>query len=253
MFSATERCGRSACSRSAGTSTTPARIASYGMPRAQLAAVDEQPARRVAAAARRARRRARPVPEPRARRSRGSRRAARRTRRPSTAPPTPRPSTASAARSPATTDALARGRALVGGRLRPRLGLRRPRDRASSSTICSSPPSEGTRVPTSLPSRRIVARSQIAITSRRRCVMKSAERSRSFCRRITSKTRSARSDGSAAVISSRIRSCGSRASARARSSMRSIGSGTSSACSAEIDVRGRARAAPAGPRRPRRR
>ena len=34
------------------------------------------------------------------------------------------------------------------------------------------------------------------------------------------------------MISSRIRSCGSRASARARSSMRSIGSGTSSACSA---------------------
>ena len=30
MFSRTERCGSSACRRSAGTSTTPARIASYG-------------------------------------------------------------------------------------------------------------------------------------------------------------------------------------------------------------------------------
>ena len=30
MFSRTERCGRRACRRSAGTSTTPARIASYG-------------------------------------------------------------------------------------------------------------------------------------------------------------------------------------------------------------------------------
>ena len=61
--------------------------------------------------------------------------------------------------------------------------------------------------------------------------MKSAERPRSFCRAITAKTRSARSAGSAAVISSRISSCGSRASARARSIMRSSGSGTSTACS----------------------
>ena len=50
-----------------------------------------------------------------------------------------------------------------------------------NSTIFSSPPSCGTSVPTSLPSRRTVARSQWAITSRRRCVMKSAERPRSFC------------------------------------------------------------------------
>ena len=61
--------------------------------------------------------------------------------------------------------------------------------------------------------------------------MKSAERPRSFWACMTAKTRSARSDGSAAVISSRISSCGSRASARARSSIRSNGSGTSSACS----------------------
>ena len=110
-----------------------------------------------------------------------------------------------------------------------------------NSTIFSSPPSFGTSVPTSRPSRSTVARSQWAITSRRRWVMKSAERPRSFWRRITSKTRSARSDGSAAVISSRIRSCGSRASARARSSIRSSGSGRSSACSAKSTSRSRSR------------
>ena len=66
--------------------------------------------------------------------------------------------------------------------------------------------------------------------------MKSAERPLSFWRRITSKTRSARSAGSAAVISSRIRSCGSRASARARSIMRSSGSGTSIRLLVEVDV-----------------
>ena len=72
----------------------------------------------------------------------------------------------------------------------------------------------------------------------RRWVMKSdrAARSRS-APRITAKTRSARSDGSAAVISSRISSCGSRASARARSSIRSIGSGTSPACSVKSTSR----------------
>ena len=119
-----------------------------------------------------------------------------------------------------------------------------------NSTIFSSPPSLGTSVPTSPPSRRTVARSQCAITSRRRCVMNSDERPRSFCACITVKTRSARSEGSAAVISSRIRSCGSRASARARSSIRCIGSGTSSTCSREVDRRDRGRAgAVALPRR----
>ncbi len=47
------------------------------------------------------------------------------------------------------------------------------------STIVSSPPSCGTIVATAPPSRRIVARSQAAITSLRRCVMKSTERPRS--------------------------------------------------------------------------
>ena len=57
--------------------------------------------------------------------------------------------------------------------------------------------------------------------------MKSTERPRSRHSRMTAKTFSARSDGSAAVISSSISSWGSRASARARSSIRSIGSGSS--------------------------
>src|SRR3990172_4128942 len=99
------------------------------------------------------------------------------------------------------------------------------------STIFTSPPSRGTIVPTLVPSRRIVARSHDSITSRRRWVMKRTDRPRSRQTLITSKTRPARSDGSAAVISARRRSCGSRASARARSSMRSIGSGTLTACS----------------------
>ena len=99
------------------------------------------------------------------------------------------------------------------------------------STIRVSPPSCGTMVPTFTPSRRIVARSHVSITSRRRCVMKRTLRPRSRQSRMTAKTRSARSDGSAAVISSRMRSCGSCASARARSSIRSIGSGRSSTSS----------------------
>src|SRR5262245_15906140 len=97
------------------------------------------------------------------------------------------------------------------------------------ATIAVSPPSRGTIVATSAPSRRIVARSHAAITSARRCVMKSTERPRSRHARITAKTRSARSEGSAAVISSSTRSCGSRASARARSTILSSGSATSPA------------------------
>ena len=95
------------------------------------------------------------------------------------------------------------------------------------ATIASSPPSCGTIVATAPPSRRIVARSHVWITSLSRCVMNSTERPRSRWARITANTRSARSDGRAAVISSSISSFGSRASARARSIMRSSGSGTS--------------------------
>ena len=66
--------------------------------------------------------------------------------------------------------------------------------------------------------------------------MKRTERPRLFHSRMTAKTFSARSDGSAAVISSSISSSGSRASARARSSMRSVGSGRSSVISVRSTV-----------------
>ncbi len=95
------------------------------------------------------------------------------------------------------------------------------------STICSSPPTVGISVPTSRPSRRTVARSHTAMTSASRWVMNSTERPCSFHSRMTPNTRSARSEGRAAVISSRSRSCGSRESARARSSMRSVARGRS--------------------------
>ena len=98
-------------------------------------------------------------------------------------------------------------------------------------TICASPPSPGTNDATSRPSRSTVHMSQCARTSARRCEMNSTERLRSFHCRITSNTRSERSGGRAAVISSSSSSCGSNASARARSSMRRNGSGTSRTCS----------------------
>ena len=61
------------------------------------------------------------------------------------------------------------------------------------------------------------------MTSFSRCVMNSTERPCSHSARITAKTRSARSEGSAAVISSRISSIGSCARARARSIIRCMG------------------------------
>jgi hypothetical protein len=83
------------------------------------------------------------------------------------------------------------------------------------------------RLPTVAPSRSTVALSQMAVTSARRCEMNSTERPRPLHSRTIANTRSARSDGSAAVISSSRSSTGSNASARARSSMRSVGSDSS--------------------------
>ena len=100
-----------------------------------------------------------------------------------------------------------------------------------AATICASPPSPGTNDATSRPSRRTVHMSQWVRTSARRWEMNSTERLRSFHRRITAKTRSDRSGGRAAVISSSTSSCGSNASALARSSMRRNGSGRSRTCS----------------------
>ena len=100
-----------------------------------------------------------------------------------------------------------------------------------AETICASPPSPGTNDATSRPSRSTVHMSQWARTSARRWEMNSTERLRSFHRCITAKTRSDRSGGRAAVISSSTSSSGSNASALARSSMRRNGSGRSRTCS----------------------
>ncbi len=226
MFSAIERCGSSACSRSAGTSTTPARIASYGCRARSGVALDEDlPAGRRCWPESTSKSSSWPCASSAAIPRISPGRSAKETSL--SVSPTCSPRTSSAVRS--STSSI---------RSRSGVASATPAARATSSpsmnsTIFSSPPSCGTSVPTSPPSRSTVARSQCAITSRRRWVMKSAERPLSFWRRITSKTRSARSAGSAAVISSRIRSCGSRASARARSIIRSSGSGTSTACSSK--------------------
>ena len=99
------------------------------------------------------------------------------------------------------------------GRRRPRPRCRRPRPGRSrpsspghspsiSATIRSSEPSVTSTTPTVSPSRRTVARSQTAAISMRRCEMKMMERSEPRWRPMTSRTRSVRSAGSAAVISS---------------------------------------------------
>ena len=100
-----------------------------------------------------------------------------------------------------------------------------------AATIAASPPSPGTNEATSRPSRSTVHMSQCSRTSAKRWEMNSTERFRWRHWRITANTRSERSGGSAAVISSRSSSCGSKVRARARSSMRRNGSGTSRSCS----------------------
>ncbi len=75
--------------------------------------------------------------------------------------------------------------------------------------------------PTVSPSRSTVARSQTAEISIIRWEMKMTERSPPRIRPMTSSTRSVRFAGSAAVISSSMRTSGSMASARARSTIRS--------------------------------
>ena len=156
MFSRTERCGRSAWRRSAGTSTTPARIASYGWRAFSGVPRDADLAGRGADARRRAHRTARPGPGPRARRS------------PSTSPgreregdavhagAAVRPSTssegvsASVCRDPGQRSSAARPPRSPPGR--------RPR-RACARRSAPRRPPRGTIVATAPPSRRIVARS----------------------------------------------------------------------------------------------
>ena len=94
-----------------------------------------------------------------------------------------------------------------------------------SSTIRLSEPSVTSTTPTVSPSRSTVARSQTAAISIIRWEMKMIERSPPFWLPTTARTRSVRFAGSAAVISSSIRTSGSIASARARSMIRSEASG----------------------------
>ena len=120
-----------------------------------------------------------------------------------------------------------------------------------SATIRSSDPAVTSTTPTVSPSRSTVARSQTAAISMSRCEMKMTERAVARWRPTTSRTRSVRSAGRAAVISSSSRTSGSIASARARSMTRSVASGRSRAVSREVEVgRCRARRASAGRARP---
>ena len=245
MFSAIERCGSSACSRSAGTSTTPARIASYGCrARSGLPRTSTSP----------------PVgrcwPE-------------------STSKSSSWPWASSAAMpriSPGRTRErdvgerlahlqpayLERGRP-VGGDLDP-LARRRRLGLAGGTRDLLAEHDLDDLLLAALPRHQRADVAAVAEHSRAVAVgdhltqaMGDEERgATALLLPRASRRRRVRRDrtGSAAVISSRIRSCGSRASARARSSMRSSGSGTSSACSREVDRRGRARAAAAAPPRP---
>ena len=113
----------------------------------------------------------------------------------------------------------------------PRPGPRPLASPSMAATIWLSPPSPGWKEATSRPSRRTVHMSQCSRTSASRWEMNSTDRLRCFQRPMMAKTRSDRSGGRAAVISSSTSSWGSKTSARARSSMRRKGRGMSRTCS----------------------
>ena len=201
MFSRIGRCGSSASMRSAGTSTTPVRIASYGWrglngsPRTSIS-----PLGGLRSPARESNSRSWPWPSsaatPRISPARSS------NETPSGSSPTTRLRTSSCVSPGLAVD-------LDGGASRPRRSRTRSPGRAwcatrPASARRSSPPRPacGTSVPTVRPSRRTLARSHSALTSARRWEMNSTDRPRSRHSRMTVKTFSARSDGSAAVISS---------------------------------------------------
>ena len=174
MFSRIGRCGSSASTRSAGTSTTPARIASYGVRgRERLAGDDDLAARRLALAGE-AVEQLRPGPGLRAPRRRAISPARSSNETPSGVvaddeaadlelrPASPR-RRLGGARAAASIASASCGRAS---------------SPSISSTIFSSSPACGTSVPTVRPSRSTVARSQVAVTSASRWVMKRTERPR---------------------------------------------------------------------------
>ena len=220
MFARTDCCGSRAITRSAGTSTTPARMASAG----RWATSGTSPTRIAPLLGRR-----RPArqsksaswPWPSSAAIPNTSPRCRSNDTPSSWPDTARSRTAS-------TGVVCAG---VCWRVDAACCASGPPAPSMSATIPSSPLSTGLRVATSWPSRNTVARSQIARTSPRRCEMNRTERPSSRQRRITRKTRSARSDGRAAVTSSRIKRSGRRASTRASSMMRSEGRGRSPAIS----------------------
>ena len=230
---------RSASARSAGTYTSPARMASAGWRNETGDAVDEELAAARAGWRRTGCRTARPGPGPRGRRRRGPRRGRARTRRRSACVPARR------------SRAAMRGASALGGRGRRRCGGRAAAAHrlaaaispSISATIRSSEPSVTSTTPTVSPSRRTVARSQTAAISISRWEMKMMERSVPRWPPTTSRTRSVRSAGRAAVISSSSSTSGSMARARARSMTRSVARGRSRARSRA----GRGRRCPAGP------
>ncbi len=194
--------------RSAGTSTTPARIASYGWRAFSGLPADADLARRRRALAGQARRRARPGPVPRARRCRASRPGGARTRRPRTRRrPSPRDlERGAASRRPRPWRRRRRASRPLDGR-----GRRRA---TSAPSMCSTMlllaallrhdrrrrrrrragPSPGRTIADHL--------GQAVGDEEHRAALARASA------RMTAKTRSARSDGSAAVISSSTSSCG---------------------------------------------
>ena len=113
---------------------------------------------------------------------------------------------------------------------------RRRSRRASARRSAPRSPALTSTTPTVSPSRRTVARSQTAAISIIRCEMKMTDRSPPRWRPMTSRTRSVRLAGRAAVISSSIRTSGSMASARARSMIRSEASGSCARQARQVEV-----------------
>ena len=222
-FSRIERCIRRASARSAGTYTTPALMASAGCRNetgAPLTRTSPESGRR--APARMSNSSSWPCPS--------------RAATPRTSPARSSKETSCSRPPTASSRAASRGVVAAIGAPPPAraaicasdLAARSPSMRA---TIRSSEPSLMSTTPTVAPSRRTVARSHTAAISMSRWEMKMMQRSDPRWFPMTCRTRSVRSAGSAAVISSSISTWGSIASARARSMTRRVARGRSRAMS----------------------
>ena len=215
MFSRTERCISSASARSAATKTTPCRIASAGWPKLTgLPSRSMEPPAGRSAPDRMSNSSSWPCPS--------------RATTPRTSPAWRSKVASRSRRPPLSSLALIRGVcserlavAAVDAAAWPSPAAASP---SMSSTIFDSEPAVTSTTPTVSPFRSTVARSQTAAISMRRWEMKMTDRSGPCCFTDWS-TRSERFAGRAAVISSRSRTSGSMASARARSMIRSDASG----------------------------